>query len=59
MTWKPSLVVRFPLEAPPRVEIEALYETDTARVVDWITAHPAWDALVQRAQELAEEARAA
>lgn len=59
MTWKPCVVVRFPLGDAPRVKIESQREDDTARLLDWIVARPEWNALGQRAHELAEEASAA
>jgi hypothetical protein len=55
---KPALVIRFALEQAPVVWIESMRDTDTERLVDWLTAHPRWAPVVRRALELAQEARA-
>lgn len=57
--WAPSVLIRLPLEGPPRIELETQHESDRVRIVDWLAACPELHALVQRAHELAEEAKAA
>jgi len=55
----PAVVIRFELERSPTVEYEYLTESEARRMADWIGAHPRWTEIVVRAQDLAEEAKAA
>jgi hypothetical protein len=57
MTSKPAVVIRFPLEEAPILQIDAMRESEWLRIVDWLTAHPSWAPVVRRALELAQETR--
>ena len=55
----PGVVIELRLEAAPRLLLCCMNDAEEARVWDWIHSHDALADLVQRALELAEEARAA
>jgi len=55
----PAVVIELRLEAAPRVLLCCMNDAEQLRVEDWIASHDALAELVQRALELAEEARAA
>jgi hypothetical protein len=55
----PAVVVRFELEAAPRLWVDALTDSEERRLWEWIASRDDLLALVARALELAEEAKAA
>ncbi len=55
----PAVLIELRVEAAPRVLVCCMTEAEETRVVDWIRSHNGLAELVQRALELAEEARAA
>lgn len=55
----PALIIRLELEAAPRVLPDCLNGWEEARLDDWIRSKPELAELVERALELAEEAKAA
>jgi hypothetical protein len=55
----PAIVIEIPVEAAPRVFMHGTTDGDEARVLDWIRSQDELAELVQRALELAEEAKAA
>jgi hypothetical protein len=56
---EPSIVIRLPLEAPPRVYMDALREGEELRLRDWLAAHPELEALISAAEEVAADMRRA
>jgi hypothetical protein len=55
----PAAVIRFELEAAPRVYADCLNESEFRRLLDWIDTHPELRAVLEYVGELQEEARAA
>jgi len=55
----PSIVITLAVEAQPRVQVLSMSAAEEDRVVDWVRSHEGLAGLVQRALELAKEARAA
>jgi hypothetical protein len=55
----PAVVVRFELEAAPRLYADATTEAEMARLLDWINAHPDHVDLIDRARELVAHEKAA
>ena len=55
----PAVVVRFELKAAPRLWVDALTDSEERRLWEWIASRDDLLALVARALELAEEAKAA
>jgi hypothetical protein len=53
----PAIVIRFELEAPPRVEADWLDDAEDARMMDWLGHHPVYQALIAAGMELAERER--
>jgi hypothetical protein len=52
----PALVIRIPLEAPPRVTADCFSEGEYRRLVDWLHAREDLHAFAVLALELAEAA---
>ena len=48
----PAIIVRFELEAAPRLQIDALSEREHERILDWVETHPDYLELLKRALEL-------
>lgn len=60
MACVPSILIRFDIESlAPKVLLDVANEAEETRIVDWIRSRDELAQLVQRALELAEEARAA
>lgn len=55
----PSVVIVLGLEAAPLIYVDARREGEAQRLAFWLASHPDVAALLQRAIELAEKARAA
>jgi hypothetical protein len=55
----PAVIIRLEFERPPVVYADYLTEGDEVRMRDWLLVHPRWADLVNHAQELAAEAKAA
>ena len=55
----PAVLIEIRVEAAPRLTLCCLNSSEESRIRDWIGAHEGLSDLVQRALELAEEARAA
>jgi hypothetical protein len=55
----PALVIRLALEQPASVYLDCLNDGEKARLFDWLNSQPDYADLVERALELAEQARAA
>jgi hypothetical protein len=53
------VVIRLPLEHPPRVYLDCLNDGEESRLRDWLDAHPDYARLVEEALELAARERAA
>ena len=56
MSAPPAIVIRLELEAP-RVYLDAVTESEAARLEDWLVGHDAYLELVARARELEAEKR--
>ena len=54
----PSSLIVLPFEGPPRVVMDALNDSEGARLVDWVEAK-GYDELIIRANQLAAEEPAA
>ena len=52
-------MIRLPLEGAPQVRCDYQNDGDEARMLEWLGSKPALLELINRALELAEEARAA
>ncbi len=59
MSGTPALTILLPLEGAARLWLDAMTDAEERRLWDWIVAHDDLAALVVRALELAEGARAA
>ncbi len=55
----PSLQIEIPLEAGPRLRLVCMTEAEEERLLDWLRSRQELAELVDRAVELATEARAA
>ena len=55
----PAVVIRFELEAAPKVYKDCDDKGEQRRLEDWLNAHPEYWELLLRARDLAEEAKAA
>lgn len=55
----PAVVIVLRLEEPAVVALDCLNDAEEARLRDWVTAHPAFVALIARALEVAQRERAA
>ena len=51
----PAIVIRLELEAAPRLQVDALDERESKRLLDWLDAHPRYLRLIQEAIELEAE----
>jgi hypothetical protein len=59
VTGVPGLTIYVPLEGAPRLWLDALTNTEEARLWDWIATHPPLLELIAQALAIAEEAKAA
>jgi hypothetical protein len=59
LTQAPAVVIRFELEAAPKVMFECLSESEEKRLRDWLNAHPELAELLLRTLALRHEALAA
>jgi hypothetical protein len=55
----PAIVIRLELEAAPRLQVDALDERESKRLIDWLDAHPRYLRLIQEAIKLETQERAA
>lgn len=55
----PQVTIALGLESAPRVLLHSMNDSEAGRLLDWIRSHDDLAELVNRALELAEEARAA
>ena len=55
----PAVVILFPLGAAPQVWLDVANGGEEHRLHEWLERHGEYAELVERARELAEEARAA
>jgi hypothetical protein len=55
----PAILIRFELEAAPRLLVDALDEREHERLIDWLKAHPLYLQLIEEALELERQERAA
>jgi hypothetical protein len=59
MSGPPALTILLPLEGTPRVWIDSMTDSEERRLWEWIGSRDDLLALVGRALEIAEEAKAA
>jgi hypothetical protein len=55
----PAVLIRLEVEASPRLQIDALNESEQRCLVDWLEAHPRYLKLIQDALALERQERAA
>jgi hypothetical protein len=55
----PAVLIRFELEAAPRLFVESLNDREHDRLIDWVEAHPDYLDLIRRALALETQERAA
>jgi hypothetical protein len=55
----PAVIIRLELEASPHIYLDTIHSGEEARLRDWIERHPDYVALIRRAQQIAEQERAA